>query len=126
MKLAVAKEQVTVAGAAGLTEEQVILVVVGAGDLGAAERVVDGEGGPVVEGHAPSTPHPPRHSRVRLSLTLLAASISPFLHSNATSHKWSFGGTLLCGFRLIFSEYNLHYCCIVSYFLGRVVGQCGG
>lgn len=52
MKLAVAKEQVTVAGAAGLTEEQVILVVVGAGDLGAAEGVVDGEGGPVVEGHA--------------------------------------------------------------------------
>jgi hypothetical protein len=54
VKPAVAKEQVivTVAGAAGLAEEQVILTVVGAGDLGAAERVVDGEGGPVVEGRA--------------------------------------------------------------------------
>ena len=25
-----------------------------------------------------------------------------FLHSNATSHKWPFGGMLLCGFRLLF------------------------
>jgi hypothetical protein len=54
VKPAVAKEQVIimVAGAAGLAEEQVILAVVGLGNLGASERVVDGEGGSVVEGHA--------------------------------------------------------------------------
>jgi hypothetical protein len=35
-----------------VAKEQVVLAVIGAGDLGAAERVVDGEGGPVVEGRA--------------------------------------------------------------------------
>jgi hypothetical protein len=45
-----------------------------------------------------------------------------FLHSNATSHKWPFGGKLLCSFRLVSGVRSkrlsctafLHFLCLIA------------